>query len=463
MTEPLQFDVTQLRGEPARGRADGEARELARRRPRGARLRPSATSPTCRRSCRCCRSSEPVCFVGPGFEPARARRGVRRHGGADARRAGRDRGSRKTLVFAAARVAAPKVARFAATHGFEGAEFLAGVPGTVGGALAMNAGCYGGETWEFVVRADTIDRGGRLRARRRRRLRPRLSPRALRHRRAARRARGDRRSGSSPAGWASRAATARRRARGSRSCSRAAWRRSRSTCRMPARCSATRPGDHAARLIEACGLKGHAIGNARISEKHANFIVNPDGDAHAGDIEALIEHARGRRCAARDSESISDARECGSIGEERGRERRSDERPFGKVAVLLGGRSAEREVSLKSGAMVLARAARKAASMRTPFDPRDRGLEALIDEALRPASSSRCTAATARTARCRARSSCSASPTPGRACSPPRWRWTSGAPSSSGRRPGVPTPRYELLAASADFGAVASGSACRSW
>ena len=52
------------------------------------------------------------------------------------------------------------------------------------------------------------------------------------------------------------------------------------------------PGEHAARLIEACGLKGHAIGNARISEKHANFIVNPDGKAHADDIEALIELAR---------------------------------------------------------------------------------------------------------------------------------------------------------------------------
>ena len=58
------------------------------------------------------------------------------------------------------------------------------------------------------------------------------------------------------------------------------------------------PGEHAARLIEACGLKGYSIGNARISEKHANFIVNPDGKAHAGDIEALIEHARKSGAAA---------------------------------------------------------------------------------------------------------------------------------------------------------------------
>jgi UDP-N-acetylmuramate dehydrogenase len=48
------------------------------------------------------------------------------------------------------------------------------------------------------------------------------------------------------------------------------------------------PGDHAARLIEACGLKGFARGGARVSEKHANFIVNPDGAASAADIEGLI-------------------------------------------------------------------------------------------------------------------------------------------------------------------------------
>jgi UDP-N-acetylmuramate dehydrogenase len=52
------------------------------------------------------------------------------------------------------------------------------------------------------------------------------------------------------------------------------------------------PGDHAARLIEACGLKGYVIGGAHISEKHANFIVNPGGNASAADIENLIAHAR---------------------------------------------------------------------------------------------------------------------------------------------------------------------------
>ena len=65
------------------------------------------------------------------------------------------------------------------------------------------------------------------------------------------------------------------------------------------------PGDHAARLIEACGLKGYAIGGARVSEKHANFIVNPDGAARAADIEALIAHVQ--RTVVRDDTGV-DAR-----------------------------------------------------------------------------------------------------------------------------------------------------------
>ena len=69
------------------------------------------------------------------------------------------------LVYAEAGVASPKVARFAANHGLAGAEFLAGIPGTVGGALAMNAGCHGGETWGIVERVLMLDRQGGLRER----------------------------------------------------------------------------------------------------------------------------------------------------------------------------------------------------------------------------------------------------------------------------------------------------------
>ncbi len=68
-------------------------------------------------------------------------------------------------IYAEAGVASPKVARYAALNELAGAEFLAGIPGTVGGALAMNAGCYGGETWDIVAHAHTIDRAGKLRVR----------------------------------------------------------------------------------------------------------------------------------------------------------------------------------------------------------------------------------------------------------------------------------------------------------
>ena len=67
------------------------------------------------------------------------------------------------LVYAEARAASPKVARYAATHNYAGAEFLAGIPGTVGGALAMNAGCYGSETWDAVQRVLMLRRSGELR------------------------------------------------------------------------------------------------------------------------------------------------------------------------------------------------------------------------------------------------------------------------------------------------------------
>ena len=62
------------------------------------------------------------------------------------------------LVYAQAGVAAPKLARFAANHDLVGGEFWAGIPGTVGGAIAMNAGCYGSETWDKLVQVHTLDR-----------------------------------------------------------------------------------------------------------------------------------------------------------------------------------------------------------------------------------------------------------------------------------------------------------------
>jgi UDP-N-acetylmuramate dehydrogenase len=187
------------------------------------------------------------------------------------------------LVYAEAGVASPKVARFAAMNSLEGAEFLAGVPGTIGGALAMNAGCYGGETWDIVERALTIDRGGRLQERPREAFEigyRHCAPRTPREEWFA-------------AAWF-------RLAPGDGDTSRGIMKE------LLARRIATQPlslpnagsvfrnpdGDHAARLIESCGLKGFGRGGARVSEKHANFIVNPEGRASAADIEWLIQHVQ---------------------------------------------------------------------------------------------------------------------------------------------------------------------------
>ena len=152
------------------------------------------------------------------------------------------------------------------------------------------------------------------------------------------------------------------------------------------------PGDHAARLIEAAGLKGFAIGGARVSDKHANFIVNPQRLATAADIEALIEHVRasGRR---RDRRALE--LEVRIIGEAAVSE-------FGKVAVLMGGPSAEREISLLSGNAVLAALRSKGVDAHA-FDPAERSLFELKARRLQPRRSSRSTAASAKTAPCRAR------------------------------------------------------------
>jgi UDP-N-acetylmuramate dehydrogenase len=181
-------------------------------------------------------------------------------------------------IYAEAGVASPKVARFAAVHNLEGAEFLAGIPGTVGGALAMNAGCYGSETWNVVARVRTIDRAGRLQIR---------EPQeyAVGYRSVLPlqvsdeffvavwfrfvRGNGD---------------TARQKIKELLSKRIAtqplAEPNAGSVFRNP-------PGDYAARLIEVSGLKGRRIGGAEVSVVHANFIVNKGG-ATAHDIEELM-------------------------------------------------------------------------------------------------------------------------------------------------------------------------------
>jgi UDP-N-acetylmuramate dehydrogenase len=190
-------------------------------------------------------------------------------------------------LYADAGVAAPKVARFAARHDLAHAEFLAGIPGTIGGALAMNAGCYGGETWDLVERAVTVDRHGALRTRAR-------ADFDIGYRHCA--LRDGRRLGEDE--WFAGAWFALRPGDGALARGRIrellVRRISSQPLQLPNAGSVFRnpPGDHAARLIESCGLKGLARGGARVSEKHANFIVNAERRASAADIEGLIEQVR---------------------------------------------------------------------------------------------------------------------------------------------------------------------------
>ena len=183
-------------------------------------------------------------------------------------------------IRAEAGVSCAQLARFSARLALQGIEFMAGIPGTVGGALAMNAGCYGGETWQFVSQVETINRQGECK------LRP-VSDFEASYRHVKRPAdewfvagyfqvvSGDKtealekirqliekRNASQPTGLPN--------------CG--------SVFRNP-------PENYAARLIEQCGLKGFKKGGALVSEKHANFIIN-EGNAKAADIEALVEEIR---------------------------------------------------------------------------------------------------------------------------------------------------------------------------
>lgn len=174
-----------------------------------------------------------------------------------------------------------RLATLTATAGFGGLEFLAGIPGTVGGALAMNAGAADSELWEFVESIETVDRQG------------------ARHEFASGQVEVGYRFAKIPAGHGIVAGTFRlepsedpaqpeRRLRKLMD-----HRRTTQPVSQPSGGSVFRnpPGGHAARLIEEAGLKGHRIGGAEVSRTHANFIVH-EGTASAADIERLIEHVQ---------------------------------------------------------------------------------------------------------------------------------------------------------------------------
>jgi UDP-N-acetylmuramate dehydrogenase len=186
-----------------------------------------------------------------------------------------------SAIHAEAGVHCARLAKFSLQHKRAGLGFMAGIPGTVGGALAMNAGAWGGETWPTVIEAEVLLRGGRAEwwpasafkwdyrhVELPRNVLGFLAARfhvsddvAEAHARATRESLAKRKA-TQPVGKPSAG----------------------STFRNP-------PNDHAARLIESCGLKGHRIGGAEVSTHHANFIITDDS-AKAADVEALILHVQ---------------------------------------------------------------------------------------------------------------------------------------------------------------------------
>ena len=185
--------------------------------------------------------------------------------------------SSENTIMAQAGVSCARVARFAGKNQMGGAEFFAGIPGTVGGAIAMNAGAFGSETWQFVESIRLINRAGEISE-----CEPAafevsyravsisedvwvasacfsFEPFSALQSRHVIRSLLETRGQSQPVGQPSAG----------------------SVFKNP-------PGDHAARLIERAGHKGKRIGGARISEHHANFIVN-DRSGTAKHIEDLIQ------------------------------------------------------------------------------------------------------------------------------------------------------------------------------
>ena len=183
----------------------------------------------------------------------------------------------ETDIFIGAGVSCVKVAHFSAKHGLEGIEFLAGIPGTIGGALAMNAGAYGGEIWSYIKEVETINRKGKREIFEKNKfdinyrsvsisenewfiackMKLEISTRTVVNDRIKKML--SERADGQPLGKLS--------------CG--------SVFRNPT-------NQHAAKLIELCGLKGKKVGGAVISDKHSNFIINT-GNATSLDIEQLIE------------------------------------------------------------------------------------------------------------------------------------------------------------------------------
>lgn len=183
----------------------------------------------------------------------------------------------ETTLWVEAGVSGPKVARFASKVGLKGVEFLAGIPGTFGGALAMNAGAFGSDTWSHVQTVEVLNRRGQQLQR---------SPADYMF--------GYRTVHGPPNEWfvaaILRLTPSRDAEQAKKISALLAKRKQTQPLGLPSCGSVFRnpPGDYAGRLIEQQGWKGRYLGGAYVSEKHANFIIN-GGHATATEIESLIE------------------------------------------------------------------------------------------------------------------------------------------------------------------------------
>ena len=184
----------------------------------------------------------------------------------------------ETTIKVDAGVSCATMARFSARNNLAGGEFWAGIPGTMGGALRMNAGCHGSETWLHVLEVETINRQGNIRTRA-----PDEFKIDYRHV-----------TGLDDDEWFLSATIKLKPGKKEDSLQLIKDLLAHRANTQPINeynCGSVfrnPPGNFAARLIESCGLKGFSIGGAMVSEKHANFITNHEGKATAADIEALL-------------------------------------------------------------------------------------------------------------------------------------------------------------------------------
>ena len=183
------------------------------------------------------------------------------------------------LIYSEAGVSCSKLSKFTAKEGRSDSAFFAGIPGTVGGALAMNAGCYGSETWDFVQKVLMINLNG-----------DQIVRNKLEFEINYRQVKSINKEESFLAAWFQFPEGNKIEAENKikellvhrKNTQPLNWPTAGSTFRNP-------KDKFAAKLIEDCGLKGYQIGGAQVSEKHSNFIINL-GNATALDIENLIDY-----------------------------------------------------------------------------------------------------------------------------------------------------------------------------